>query len=57
MGDQAEIEPKLREWDYGDYEGLTTPQILAGNPQWSLWRGMARRAANPSNRPGRGRMR
>ncbi len=33
----AVIDPNLREWDYGDYEGLTTPQILAQNPGWSLW--------------------
>jgi probable phosphoglycerate mutase len=34
----AVIEDDLREWDYGDYEGLTTPQIRARNPEWSLWR-------------------
>jgi broad specificity phosphatase PhoE len=26
-GDQMQIEPNLREWDYGDYEGLSTSQI------------------------------
>jgi probable phosphoglycerate mutase len=36
-GDAAQIEPNLREWDYGDYEGLTTTQIRARNPHWSLW--------------------
>ena len=33
----AQIDADLREWDYGDYEGLTTPEIQAGRPAWSLW--------------------
>jgi probable phosphoglycerate mutase len=37
FGDVAQIEPNLREWDYGDYEGLTTRQIQAERPGWSLW--------------------
>jgi probable phosphoglycerate mutase len=28
----------LHEWDYGEYEGLTTPEIREGRPDWSLWR-------------------
>jgi broad specificity phosphatase PhoE len=28
----------LLEFDYGDYEGLTTAEIHARRPQWSLWR-------------------
>ncbi len=28
----------LAEWSYGDYEGLTTEQILARRPGWDLWR-------------------
>jgi probable phosphoglycerate mutase len=32
------IEPNLREWDYGEYEGLTTDEIRAQNPGWNLWR-------------------
>ncbi len=28
----------LKEWDYGEYEGLTTPQIRASVPDWNLWR-------------------
>jgi broad specificity phosphatase PhoE len=37
-GDQAQIEPNLHEWDYGDYEGLTTAQIQQQRPGWNLWR-------------------
>ena len=35
--DVAEICEDLREWDYGEYEGLTTPQIRETNPSWNLW--------------------
>ena len=28
----------LHEWDYGDYEGLTTPEIHERDPDWVLWR-------------------
>lgn len=28
---------RLAEWDYGDYEGLTTPQIRENVPDWTVW--------------------
>jgi probable phosphoglycerate mutase len=28
----------LLEWDYGEYEGITTPQIREERPDWYLWR-------------------
>ena len=31
-------DPDLWEWDYGGYEGRTTPQIQAQRPGWDLWR-------------------
>jgi broad specificity phosphatase PhoE len=34
----AELDDDLREWDYGAYEGMTTPEIRAENPDWNLWR-------------------
>lgn len=37
LADRAEIEPDLREWDYGGYEGRTTPEIQRTRPTWSLW--------------------
>jgi probable phosphoglycerate mutase len=36
-GDAALIEPNLREWDYGDFEGRTTASIRQEIPGWSLW--------------------
>jgi broad specificity phosphatase PhoE len=38
FGDVAEICEDLREWDYGEYEGLTTPEIRERDPNWNLWR-------------------
>jgi broad specificity phosphatase PhoE len=35
--DRAVINEDLREWDYGEYEGLTTPEIRESNPLWNLW--------------------
>lgn len=37
LGATAEVCDDLAEWDYGDYEGRTTPQIQAERPGWSLW--------------------
>jgi len=38
LADRAEEREDLREWDYGDYEGLTSPQIEERRPGWDLWR-------------------
>jgi probable phosphoglycerate mutase len=35
---QAQIEEGLREWNYGDYEGLTPGQIRALQPDWLIFR-------------------
>jgi broad specificity phosphatase PhoE len=31
-------DPDLWEWDYGGYEGITTPDIQRTRPGWNLWR-------------------
>ena len=33
----VEIDENLLEWDYGDYEGVTTANIRAERPGWDLW--------------------
>lgn len=34
----VETEPNLQEWNYGDYEGLSTPEIQQTHPGWSVWK-------------------
>jgi len=38
LGGQAEVDNDLIEWNYGDYEGLSTKQIHAQSPDWMLFR-------------------
>lgn len=33
----AEVTDDLVEWAYGDYEGLTTPEIRESVPGWTVW--------------------
>jgi broad specificity phosphatase PhoE len=35
---EAEVNPDLTEWNYGEYEGLLMSQILAVCPGWQLFR-------------------
>jgi broad specificity phosphatase PhoE len=35
---RAEPCDALLEWDYGEYEGITTAEIRKGRPDWFLWR-------------------
>ena len=38
FGAAPEIEPDLREWNYGAYEGRTSDDIHAERPDWQLFR-------------------
>src|SRR5215213_4970046 len=38
-GDVSQRRDDLREWDYGDYEGRTTPEVREERPGWTLWQG------------------
>jgi len=37
-GERARVMADLVEWNYGRYEGLTSKEIEATDPNWSLWR-------------------
>ena len=35
----AGVDDDLHEWDYGTYEGLTSDEIRAQRPGWTIWNG------------------
>jgi len=37
-GFEPELRDELAEWDYGQYDGLTTPEIRKHVPDWTIWR-------------------
>jgi probable phosphoglycerate mutase len=37
LGDRAQIDADLIEWNYGEYEGLTPQQIHATRPGWVIF--------------------
>jgi broad specificity phosphatase PhoE len=38
FSDRMELDADLMEWNYGAYEGLTSPEIVAGAPDWLVFR-------------------
>jgi broad specificity phosphatase PhoE len=38
LGEAMETTDDLLEWDYGEYEGISTPEIRERRPDWYLWR-------------------
>jgi broad specificity phosphatase PhoE len=34
-----EVDEDLVEWDYGEYEGITTEEIREHDPGWTIWTG------------------
>ncbi|MGV9251454.1 histidine phosphatase family protein [Streptomyces sp. NPDC003697] len=48
--EDAQLDPDLREWDYGGYEGITTVEIQRTRPGWFLFDDGV--APGPSDHPG-----
>ena len=38
LGRDAEVEPDLAEWNYGDYEGKLSSEIRKERPDWNIFR-------------------
>jgi probable phosphoglycerate mutase len=49
------VTPLLMEWDYGDYEGVTTHEIREKRPDWDLWRDGCPGGESPEQVLGRAR--
>ena len=39
LGDAVVVDPDLREWNYGNLEGLTSDEIRGAMPGWTIWSG------------------
>ena len=48
-GAASQLEPDLAEWNYGDYEGLTSEDICKTRPGWNVWRDGCPHGEKPSD--------
>jgi probable phosphoglycerate mutase len=48
LGERAEVNSELMEWNYGEYEGLTSQQIHAMRPGWMIFTDGAPGGENPA---------
>ncbi len=48
LGASARVEPDLAEWDYGDYEGKRSAEILGERPGWNIFRDGCPNGESPS---------
>jgi broad specificity phosphatase PhoE len=49
LGEGAQVRDDLLEWDYGEYEGVTTAAIRERAPDWYLWRDGAPGGEQPAD--------
>ena len=48
LNEDAQIEPDLAEWDYGDYEGQRPADIRKARPDWNVSRDGSTRGESPA---------
>ena len=48
LGEIAQVEPDLSEWDYGDYEGQRPAEIRNARPDWNVFRDGAPHGESPA---------
>jgi probable phosphoglycerate mutase len=47
LGADAQVEPDMAEWDYGDYQGRLTIDVRAEHPGWNVFRDGAPNGETP----------